>query len=128
MMPCHAVRGHSHKPRAGLRSPPVNVLFICGRNKRRSPTAELIIGKRAGVAADSAGVRPDADVVVSLEQIQWAELIVLMENKYRRPLQSLFGRHLRDKRIVSVDIRDEYEFMQPELMALIEARVPPLLR
>ena len=106
----------------------MNVLFICGRNKRRSPTAELIIGKRAGVAADSAGVRPDADVVVSLEQIQWAELIVLMENKYRRPLQSLFGRHLRDKRIVSVDIRDEYEFMQPELMALIEARVPPLLR
>ena len=106
----------------------MRLLFICGKNRRRSPTAEAVIGRVPGVEVDSAGVRPDADVVVSLEQVLWAELIVLMEERYRRPLRVLFGKHLRDKRIVSLDIKDDFDRMDPELVALIEARVTPFLR
>jgi predicted protein tyrosine phosphatase len=104
------------------------VLFICGKNRCRSPTAEVVIGRLPGVQADSAGVRKDADVVVSREQVAWAELVVLMENRYRKPLQNLVGNALRDCRVVSVDIRDDYEFMDEALVALLLERVPPLLR
>ena len=106
----------------------MRVLFLCGRNRMRSPTAHIVIGAFPGVEADSAGVRPDADVVVSAEQIAWADLIVVMENRYRRVLTSRFGRALRDKRVVSVDIKDDYAFMDDALVALLVKRVTPLLR
>ncbi len=106
----------------------MRVLFICARNRRRSPTAEAVIGALPGVETDSAGVQPDADVVVSLDQIEWAELIVVMENRHRRALQSRFGSHLRARRIVSLAIPDDYDFMDPALVDLIVKRVSPLLR
>jgi predicted protein tyrosine phosphatase len=38
------------------------------------------------------------------------------------------GNALRDCRVVSVDIRDDHEFMDEALVALLLERVPPLLR
>jgi len=106
----------------------LNVLFICGRNRRRSPTAEVVIGRLDGVSADSAGVRKDSEVVVSRDQVEWADLVVLMENRYRKPLRDVVGGAvLRNKRVVSVDIADDYEVMDDALIALLLQRVPPLL-
>lgn len=75
----------------------------------------------------SAGLSPDAEEPVTPELIEWADVILVMEGSHRRKLTAQFAWCLRDKRIASLDIRDEYEFMQPELVALLQSKVQPLL-
>jgi predicted protein tyrosine phosphatase len=105
----------------------MRVLFICSRNRRRSPTAERTLAAWDGMEADSAGTAVDADVVVTAEHVLWAELIVVMEGRHRRALQNKLAKELRGKRVVCLDIRDDYQFMEPALVALVEQRMRTLL-
>ena len=50
-----------------------------------------------------------------------------MERAHRAKLQRRFGGRLRGKRVICLDIPDDYDFMQPELVALLEKRVGPFL-
>ncbi len=59
--------------------------------------------------------------------MEWAELIFVMEKRHQRMLSRKFGKHLRNKRIVCLEIRDDYDFMDPVLVALLEQRVRPAL-
>lgn len=103
------------------------VLFLCGRNRLRSPTAEMVFAGHAGIEVDSAGLDHNADVVCSAEQVVWADLIFVMEKSHRAKLTRQFGRHLRRARVVCLDIPDRYALMQPELVALLRTRVLPHL-
>ncbi len=71
---------------------------------------------------DSAGLADDAETRLSAEQVQWADIVFVMEKRHRAKLQREFGRRLNGKRIVCLDIPDKYQFMDPELVALIELR------
>ena len=104
------------------------VLFLCSRNRLRSPTAEAIFSDFAGVEVDSAGLAPDAEVVLSLETIHWAEIIFVMEKAHRIRLKRRFGNHLSGKRVICLDIGDGYDYMDSRLVKLLEARVTPHLR
>ena len=99
----------------------MNVLFVCARNRLRSPTADRIFADRA--ETDSAGLAPDAEVRLSGDQIEWADLIVVMEKSQRAKLSQRFGRQVVGRRVVCLDIPDRYEFMQPELIELLEKRM-----
>ena len=46
-----------------------------------------------------------------------------MERAHRAKLQRRFGPHLKGKRVICLDIPDDYAFMQPELAALLEKKV-----
>ena len=105
----------------------VNALFICGKNKLRSPTAEHIFAKWPGIETDSAGLNSDADVQLSPEQIDWSDVIFVMEKKHRSKLNQKFKRHLNGKRVVCLDIPDEYTYMEAALVKLLEARVARFL-
>lgn len=107
---------------------PRRVLFLCSRNRLRSPTAEQVFGGRPDLEVDSAGLADDAEVVLSTEQLDWAELIVVMEASQRRRLQARHRARLKRKRVVCLDIPDNYAFMQPELIALLLKKAAPLLR
>ncbi|MEV8521095.1 low molecular weight protein tyrosine phosphatase family protein [Dyella marensis] len=109
-------------------STPLRVLFLCSRNRLRSPTAEQVFRDWPGVEVDSAGLAPDADTPLSAEHLDWAGLIVVMENAHRRQLQSRHARQLKDKRVVVLGIPDDYDFMQPELVELLLRKASPLLR
>jgi len=98
------------------------LLFICSRNKLRSPTAEAIFAGRPGVEVDSAGLSPDAEVPLEAEQIEWADLILVMEKAHRSRLNRNFGKFLADKKVVVLDIPDEYDFMDARLISLLESR------
>ena len=100
------------------------LLFVCARNRLRSPTAERVFGGVNGVEACSAGVAPDAEEALSADLIAWADVILVMEPAHRARMTRAFGGHLRGKRVVCLDIRDDYEFMQPELVRLLWERVP----
>ena len=100
-----------------------NVLFICGRNRLRSPTAEQVFAGWTGVEVASAGVNPDADQVVTPELLEWAHLIFVMEKAHKNKLASRFQKSLKGKRIVCLDIRDDFSFMEPSLVKLLESKV-----
>ena len=103
----------------------MKILFICSRNELRSPTAERIFADRA--ETDSAGLAPDAALRVEPDQLLWADLVVVMEKKHKLALTRRFSRYLSGTRIVSVDIPDRYDYMQPELVELLEQRMSRFL-
>ncbi|WP_426687557.1 low molecular weight protein tyrosine phosphatase family protein [Rhodanobacter ginsengiterrae] len=105
---------------------PRRVLFLCSRNRLRSPTAERVFGVWPQLEVDSAGLADDAEVTVSAEQLAWADLIVVMEAVHRRWLQMRHRKHLRGKKILCLDIPDDYGFMQPGLIALLLKKAGPL--
>jgi predicted protein tyrosine phosphatase len=43
----------------------MRVLFVCGRNRCRSPTAEQWFADWPGVETASAGLSPDADIALT---------------------------------------------------------------
>lgn len=98
------------------------LLFICSQNRLRSPTAETIFATHPGIEVDSAGLNHDAVVPLSPEQIEWADLILVMEQDHRRRLSRNFRRHLAGKRVVVLNIPDDYDYMDPELVELLKAR------
>lgn len=105
----------------------MNVLFVCSRNQWRSPTAERLFSRYPGIAVRSAGTSLNARKRVSVTDMQWADLIVVMEQKHKARLVADFTRRAVDKRIHVLDIPDDYKYMDPELVALLEGSVEPLL-
>lgn len=106
----------------------IHALFVCTQNKLRSPTAEHIFSTWQGVETDSAGIGNDANVPLSVEQIEWATIIFVMEQAHRNKLSKKFKAHLNGKRIICLNIPDDYQFMQPELIKLLETKVSAFLR
>lgn len=100
-----------------------NVLFVCAQNIDRSPTAERLFAGREGIDVCSAGINRDAELYVSPEVLEWADIIFVMEKVHRRTLQTAFKAHLNGKPIVCLDIPDIYTFMQPELQEILNERV-----
>lgn len=105
-----------------------NVLFICSQNRLRSPTAEQVFADWPGVETASAGVLADADVPVSQELLAWADLIFVMERAHRTRLSSRYSQWMKGKRVICLDIPDEYDFMDPALVELLKRKVPPHLQ
>lgn len=99
-----------------------NILFICGKNRRRSPTAEQIFSNHPDIEVASAGVSVDADVLVTPELIEWADLIFVMEKAHRTKLSTRFRPNLKGTKVICLDIPDRYGFMDPELIAQIRSK------
>jgi predicted protein tyrosine phosphatase len=78
----------------------MRLLFVCGRSRLRSPTAEQLFSRVPGVEACSAGVSPDADQLLTADLIQWADMVFVMEAAHRAKMNRRFARALRGKRVV----------------------------
>jgi predicted protein tyrosine phosphatase len=102
-------------------------LFVCGRNRRRSPTAEQIFSHDPHIEIESAGLSPDADNPVTPDLVEWAQIIFVMEQSQRRKLTQRFRPHLKGARIVCLDIPDRVDFMDAELVRILKAKVSPFL-
>ena len=99
------------------------VLFLCSQNRLRSPTAERVFAAREGIEVASAGLDSDAENPVTPELLAWADMIFVMEKSHRNKLAKKFREHLKDKRVICLDIPDEYDYMDPGLVAILKARV-----
>ncbi len=106
---------------------PTKVLFICSRNQWRSPTAERVFASDPTLAVRSAGTSPKAKRTVNENDIRWADHIFVMEQKHRDRLKASFPRGMQYKTVHILEIPDDYQFMDPELVELLEEVVPPLL-
>lgn len=106
---------------------PRNVLFVCTQNRLRSPTAEQVFADWPGVETQSAGLGNDAGNPVSPELLAWADLIFVMEQAHRNKLSAKFRTCLGGKRIICLDIPDQYGYMDPLLVQLLQRKVSRFL-
>jgi predicted protein tyrosine phosphatase len=95
---------------------------VCGKNRRRSPTAEAIFSVTEGIEVSSAGTAADADCPVTSDLIEWADDIVVMEQQYARQLRQKFPVALKGKRIIDLNIPDRFGYMQDELVGQLKAK------
>ena len=101
----------------------MNILFVCSRNQWRSPTAETIYKNRAGISVKSAGTEPSARIKLNSKIIEWADIICVMEKKHKQRMLENFPIESKRKKIVILDIPDEYKYMDQELMNEIQSKV-----
>lgn len=106
---------------------PTNVLFICSRNQWRSPTAEKIWQNHPELSVRSAGTSPNARRTVTAKDLQWADVILVMEDKHKSRLMAEYRRVIEHKRLHVLDIPDDYRFMDTELVELLNASVGAIL-
>lgn len=59
--------------------------------------------------------------------IGWADIIFVMEKKHLRRIRDKFGDILNDKKIVNLDIADDYQFMDEELIEILQNRVSEII-
>lgn len=104
------------------------LLFICSANRLRSPTAEQVFSEYPQVEAYSAGLSHDAVDPLTAEHLEGIDIVFVMEKAHRNKLSKKFKAHLKSARVICLNIPDEFEFMQPELIAMLKARVTPHLR
>lgn len=76
----------------------------------------------------SAGISNDAEVIVSLEDIEWADYIFVMETHHKKKLTNKFGKSIKQQIVISLDIPDSYEYMDEALIAILHNKVPRLVR
>ncbi|MEQ9435163.1 hypothetical protein [Hyphomonas sp.] len=106
---------------------PVKVLFVCSRNQWRSPTGEAVFARVDGVSARSAGTASNARRKISLADIRWADLILVMEDKHKSRLSADFRQEVAYKPVHILDIPDNYKYMDANLIELIRAKAGPLI-
>ncbi len=103
----------------------MKILFVCSRNRLRSPTAESIFADYAGIETRSAGTAKDAENPIAFDDLEWADIVFVMEKRHAKQLRHLFPK--LEPRVICLGIPDNYEFMQPELIEILEQKVLPLL-
>lgn len=94
----------------------MNILFVCSRNKWRSATAETIYKNHPEHQVRSAGTEPSARIKLNAKHVIWADLIFVMEKKHKQRIKEKFSEEIADKKIVVMDIPDEYQYMDKELI------------
>lgn len=105
----------------------INILFVCSRNQWRSPTAERVWSNNSGLNVRSAGTSPRAKRTITAKDIQWANIIFVMEQKHKNRVIASFTRMVQHKPIHVLDIPDDYKFMDPDLIEQLELSVAGIL-
>jgi predicted protein tyrosine phosphatase len=106
----------------------VNLLFVCSRNQWRSPTAESIYKNYSEINVKSAGTEPSARIKLNSKIIEWSDYIFVMEKKHKQRMCENFPAETKDKRIIILNIPDEYKYMDPDLIEEIKSKVEEYIK
>ena len=105
----------------------LRVLFICSRNQWRSPTAEALWARDPSLDVRSAGTARSARRRARAADLDWADLVLVMERSHQHRLRQDLPGPVADVEVVVLDIPDEFPFMDPELVTLLRQAVPSAL-
>lgn len=100
-------------------------MFVCARNRWRSPTAEQLYRNDPRVEVRSAGVSSGARRRLSVDDLDWADLVLVMERTHRQRIIEHFSAATTLPPVEVLDIPDDYPFMDPELIELLRTGVEP---
>jgi protein-tyrosine phosphatase len=102
----------------------LKVLFVCAMNKQRSVTAERLYRNDPRLEVRSAGVNAKAARRISEADLNWADLVYVMESDQKTWIRSRFP-DLDLPKIEVLDIPDEFPAMNPELQTMLRAMLDP---
>jgi len=103
------------------------VLVVCGRNKKRSRTAEYIFKNDDRFFIRSVGLSPKSERKISEQDIVWTDLIFVMEHGQKARILEAY-RHMHCPAIEVLNIEDEYEYLDEELIELLRDRMNESLK
>ena len=75
----------------------------------------------------SAGTSSSARIKVSEKLLEWADLIFVMEKHHKQLLSQKYPSSLNGKQIIVLNIPDEYQYMDAELVNMLEIVVETYL-
>ncbi|MEK6960744.1 MAG: phosphotyrosine protein phosphatase [Nanoarchaeota archaeon] len=101
----------------------MKVLFICNQNQHRSKTAEEIF--RGRFETKSAGLYNLDPVTAS--QLDWADIVIVMEDDQRAEIGRRFPKQYLSKRIISLGIPDQFHYRQHSLIQALNSKMDALL-
>lgn len=88
-------------------------LFVCNLGKYRSRTAATLFGgKFAGVFVN-----------LKKEDLEWADIVYVMEEHQRSEIGRLFPAQYLKKRILNLDISDVYGYMDRKLVDVLRRKL-----
>ena len=109
-----------------------NVLFVCSANKDRSKTADDYFSKRYNeIEFSSAGTNRKlcnqlGTQMLTKELLDWADIIIVMENKHRALIKKAHY-NIDHNKIEVLQIQDRYRYFQKELIDVLRQKVTPIL-
>ena len=75
----------------------IKILFVCTMNYQRSRTAAEIYKTDERFEVCSAGVAKDAYTRIDMENLTWADFIIVMEKAHRNKIRKQFKSDYADK-------------------------------
>ncbi len=97
----------------------MRLLFICNQNQNRSKTAEHLFKDK--YETKSAGLYNEHPV--KEDDLEWADIVLVMEEGQRTELSKRFPKLYLKKRILSLNIPDTYYYNQPSLIQVLNERL-----
>ena len=98
----------------------MNLLFVCTKNKWRSPTAEKIYSAYPTLSVRSAGISRSARKLINATDVNWADIIFVMENKHKRYIHEKFRNQIGQRKVIVLDIPDDYHYMDKALVSWLQ--------
>ena len=95
------------------------VLFICNQNENRSKTAESLFKEK--FETRSSGLYNQKPVTE--KELSWADVIIVMEEDQRSEIAKRFPKQYLQKRILSFDIPDIYNYNNPKLRKALKTKI-----
>ena len=108
---------------------PLKLLFVCTEGRDRSLTAERLSATRPGIGARSAGTAFFARRVLKREDLEWADLVLVMRAMHRNKIQRKWPEWWAAHQdcVEVLDIPDRYKLGDPKLIGLLEHGVAVVL-
>lgn len=96
----------------------MKILFVCNLGKHRSRTAAELLSNQYETRYK--GVY---DNLVSKEDLEWADLVCVMEDHQRTEISERFPEQYMKKKIISLNIPDIYSFGDERLKEEIKEKL-----
>lgn len=100
----------------------MNILFICTENIHRSKTAEETFKHMEQHQFQSAGTSSTATQAIDDKLIAWADMIFVMEKHHANRIHKKHPLS-KTKRMINLDIEDDYEYMDLWLVKLLKSKI-----
>lgn len=104
------------------------ILFVCAQNKIRSFTAEKLLSGSLFYDVKSRGVAKDARIRLTARDIDWADVVFVMEKNHKNRIVKDYRERTVGKRIVCLFIEDIYEPMEDALIYELRQKLAPHLQ
>jgi len=79
------------------------------------------------LAVRSAGTSRNARRRITVNDLRWADIILVMEQKHKSRIQAEYRDEVRYKNLQVLDIPDDFRYMNPDLIEILEGKVSPLV-